>query len=121
MLHVCFSTPSPANHLTGSGDGYCDTGRNGLVLGTMVGDVGTEEETEESRNGELYLRCVIKNSQMVSDFDELADFIECKNGKDYSSWLKDREQYRKWKGEKMAVLRWQRKKKTWRVMKSKRI
>ncbi|XP_027149703.1 uncharacterized protein LOC113750003 isoform X1 [Coffea eugenioides] len=115
------STPSPANHLTGSGDGYCDTGRNGLVLGTMEGDVGTEEETEESRNGELYLRCVIKNSQMVSDFDELADFIECKNGKDYSSWLKDREQYRKWKGEKMAVLRWKRKKKTWRVMKSKRI
>lgn len=114
------STPSLANHLTGSGDGYCDTGRNGLVLGTMVGDVGTEVETEESRNGELYLRCVIKNSQMISDFDELADFIECKQGKDYSSWLKDREKYRKWKGEKMAVLRWKRKKKTWRIMKSKR-
>lgn len=114
------SMPSRTNHVTGSVDGYCDTGRNGLVLGTMVGDVGAEEETEESTNGELYLRCVVKNSPRMSDFDELADFIECKQGKDYSGWLKDREKYRKWKGEKMAVLRWKKKKKTWRVIKNKR-
>lgn len=114
------STSSPANQSRGLGDGYCDNGRNGSSFGTTVGAVGTEEETEESSNGELFLRCVIKKSGIVSDFDELADFVECKQGKDYSSWLKDREKYRKWKGEKMAVLRWKKKKKTWRVIKSKR-
>lgn len=86
----------------------------------MAGVLGTEEEIEESCNGELFLRCRQKNIDRVSDFDDLAQFIECKKGKDYSSWLRGREKFRKWKGEKMAVLRWKRKKKTWRVVKGKK-
>ncbi|KAL3513375.1 hypothetical protein ACH5RR_026092 [Cinchona calisaya] len=120
MSTLYSSTPFVANHFTRLGDGCGDTGQNGSVLGSMAGAVGTEEETEESSNGELFLRCMINNGGIVSDFDELADFIECKQGKDYSTWLKDREKYRKWKGEKMAVLRWKRKKKTWRLLKNKK-
>lgn len=71
-----------------------------------------EEETEETSNGEIFLKCLLKPDQNVPDFDDLASFIECKHGKDYSDWLKNREKYRKWRSEKMAVLKWKKKKKT---------
>lgn len=80
---------------------------------TMEHAVGIAEETEEACNGEVFLKCVLEND--VPDFDDLANFVACESGKDYSAWLKDREKYRKWKGEKMTVLRWKRKKKTWRI------
>ncbi|XP_055834844.1 uncharacterized protein LOC129903337 isoform X2 [Solanum dulcamara] len=75
-----------------------------------------EEETEETTNGKIFLNCRLQAGQ-VPDFDDLADFIECKQGKDYSSWLKHRQEYRKLKCDKMALLRWKRKKKSWKVMK----
>ncbi|KAM3305968.1 hypothetical protein P3S67_012837 [Capsicum chacoense] len=75
-----------------------------------------EEETEETANGKIFLKCRLQDGQ-VPDFDDLADFIECKQGKDYSSWLKHRQEYRKLKCDKMALLRWKRKKKSWKVMK----
>lgn len=76
-----------------------------------------EEETEETTNGKIFLKCRLGRSERVPDFDDLADFIECKQGKDYSSWLKHRQQYRMLKCDKMALLRWKRKKKSWKVMK----
>ncbi|KAG5544441.1 hypothetical protein RHGRI_017012 [Rhododendron griersonianum] len=81
--------------------------------------VGIEEETEETCNGKIFLKCRLENRGKPSDFDDLADFIECKRGKDYTGWLKDRQRYRKWKCEKMAVLRW-KKRKTLKFMKGKK-
>lgn len=85
---------------------------------TMERAVGIAEEIEEACNGEVYLKCVLKDN--VPDFDDLANFVACESGKDYSAWLKDREKYRKWKGEKMTVLRWKRKKRTWRIATNKK-
>ncbi|KAL6512120.1 hypothetical protein OROGR_021717 [Orobanche gracilis] len=79
-----------------------------------------EEETEETSNGEIYLKYVLKMGETNSDFDDLVDFVECKQGKDYSDWLKNRGRYRKRKLEKMAVLRWKKKKKTWKTLKPQR-
>ncbi|XP_059297138.1 uncharacterized protein LOC132050099 isoform X2 [Lycium ferocissimum] len=75
-----------------------------------------EEEMEETTNGKIFLKCRLQAGQ-VHDFDDLADFVECKKGKDYSSWLKNRQQYRKLKCDKIALLRWKKKKKCWKVMK----
>ncbi|XP_060197950.1 uncharacterized protein LOC132626925 isoform X2 [Lycium barbarum] len=75
-----------------------------------------EEEMEETTNGKIFLKCRLQAGQ-VPDFDDLADFVECKKGKDYSSWLKNRQQYRKLKCDKIALLRWKKKKKCWKVMK----
>lgn len=77
-----------------------------------------EEVTEETCNGEIYLKCMLQEE--VPDFDDLADFVVCKQGKDYSSWLKNRQRFRKWRYEKMAVLKWKRKKKSWKIHKGKR-
>lgn len=78
--------------------------------------LGIEEETEESCNGKMFLNCILEDSHKISDFDDLANFIECDPQKDYSSWLKDRKRYRKQKYQKMAVLRWERKKRTLKSM-----
>ncbi|KAK6116691.1 hypothetical protein DH2020_049573 [Rehmannia glutinosa] len=81
---------------------------------------GLEEETEETSNGEIFLKCMLKGGENISNVDDLVSFVECKQGKDYSAWLKNRQRYRRWKFEKMAVLRWKRKKKTWKTVKGKR-
>lgn len=76
--------------------------------------VGVEEE---SCNGEKFLWCMAgKGNLRQTDVDELADFIACEPGKDYSDWLKGRERFRKqrWKSEKIANQRWNKKKKAWR-------
>ncbi|XP_039070197.1 uncharacterized protein LOC120217042 [Hibiscus syriacus] len=67
-----------------------------------------EETTGETCNGEIFLRCVLQGSQDSSAVADLADFIECKQGKDYSEWLKDREKFRRWKSEKLENLRWKK-------------
>ncbi|PIN05597.1 hypothetical protein CDL12_21860 [Handroanthus impetiginosus] len=86
----------------------------------MEAIAGLEEETEETTNGEIFLKCMLKMDGGISNFDDLASFIECKQGKDYSAWLKNRERYRRWKFEKMAVLRWKKKKKTWKTINGKK-
>ncbi|GER30276.1 transducin/WD40 repeat-like superfamily protein [Striga asiatica] len=50
-----------------------------------------EEETEETSNGEIFLECMLKMGNNISDIDDLVDFVECKQGKDYPSWLKNRQ------------------------------
>lgn len=60
----------------------------------------------------------MKEGEKPADFDDLADFVECKKDKDYSGWLRDREMYRKKKYEKMAVFKWKRKKRIWKYMKA---
>ncbi|XP_074289628.1 uncharacterized protein LOC141614775 isoform X2 [Silene latifolia] len=57
---------------------------------------------EEPCNGEAYLKCFTSNSK---DIAELADFIVCEPGKDYTSWLHNREKYRSKRREKLAKRR----------------
>ncbi|CAA0396692.1 unnamed protein product [Arabidopsis thaliana] len=76
--------------------------------------VGVEEET---CNGERFLWCMAgKGNVTKTDVDELADFIACDPGKDYSDWLKGRERFRnqRWKSDKIAKERWNKKQKAWR-------
>ncbi|EPS59319.1 hypothetical protein M569_15491 [Genlisea aurea] len=77
---------------------------------------GVEEETEETCNGELFLKCLLKKKEKASSIDDIVDFIECKQGRDYSEWLKNRARYRTRKYEKMAVLRWKERKQTWKMV-----
>ncbi|XP_073146838.1 uncharacterized protein [Henckelia pumila] len=77
-----------------------------------------EEETEKASNGEVFLNCMM--GERTSDFEDLVDFVACKPGKDYSSWLKNRQRYRKWRFEKLGVLRWKRRKKTLKTTKGRR-
>lgn len=79
--------------------------------------VGTLEETKDTCDGKSFLKCLLEDREKSSDIDDLADFIECKQGKDYSGWLKNRLRYRKWKYEKHRALMLKKKKKLWRLVK----
>ncbi|CAN8230300.1 unnamed protein product [Cochlearia groenlandica] len=71
----------------------------------------------ETCNGESFLWCMADSSNMKSsDVEDLADFIACEPGKDYSDWLKGKERFRgqKWKWKKIARQRWNKKLKAWR-------
>lgn len=95
-----------------------ETSQNVSILNHMKESAdGTEEETVKTCNGETFLKCILGDSKSLPDFDDLADFIECKREKDYRIWLKDKQRHRKWKGEKMAVLRFKKKRKTWKLWK----
>lgn len=93
---------------------------NASILNNMDCVVGIEEKTEETCNGKIFLNCLLEGSKEPSDLDDLAGFIECKEGKDYSNWLRDRKRYRKWKCAKMAVLRWEKKKTIWKFVKGRK-
>ena len=96
------------------------TSQNVSILNQMKESIdGTEEETVETCNGKIFLNCVLDDSQNLSDYDDLADFIECKQGKDYNGWLKDRQRYRNWRSQKLAVLRWKKKIKTLKLIRKK--
>uniref|UniRef100_A0A7N0UAY1 DUF7812 domain-containing protein n=2 Tax=Kalanchoe fedtschenkoi TaxID=63787 RepID=A0A7N0UAY1_KALFE len=89
---------------------------------THVPEISNDTSTsmhmeEETCSGKIYLNCVFENSSKPSDVEDLSDFIECKRGKNYSKWLKEREKYRKWRVQKLAVLRWEKRKKTWHSIK----
>ncbi|CAM8892760.1 unnamed protein product [Rhodiola kirilowii] len=88
-----------------------------IVADDSNDEASTMHMQEETCTGEMYLNCVFENSEKPSDVDDLSDFIECKPGKDYSEWLKVQEKYRKWKVQKMAVLRWEKRKQTWQSTK----
>ncbi|XP_051136888.1 uncharacterized protein LOC127255421 [Andrographis paniculata] len=102
-----------------SNEKECPSSQNFTSTTSTEAVAGLEEETEETTNGEIFLRCMLQTDG-VSDFDDLASFVECKQGKDYSAWLKNRQRYRRWKSEKMAVLKWKKKKKTWKILKANR-
>ncbi|XP_010433355.1 PREDICTED: uncharacterized protein LOC104717483 [Camelina sativa] len=75
---------------------------------------------EESCNGENFLWCMAgKDKLKKSDVEELADFIVCEPGKDYSDWLKGRERFRKQRWNKIFPQRWNKKQKAWRENKRK--
>ncbi|KAK8685933.1 hypothetical protein V6N13_124964 [Hibiscus sabdariffa] len=78
------------------------------MLNHVESALSMEESTGETCNGEIFLRCVLQGSQDSSAVADLADFIECKPGKDYCEWMKKREKFRRWKSEKMANFRWKK-------------
>lgn len=51
-------------------------------------------------NGQVIMECFPEFRQNPSEWDDVVDFIECKLGKDYSSWLKKKERFRMWKYER---------------------
>ncbi|XP_076883377.1 uncharacterized protein LOC143532131 [Bidens hawaiensis] len=72
-----------------------------------------EDMTSSSRetcNGEVYL----KTRNVCGDVDDLVDFIECQNDKDYADWLKGRDKFRGWKSEKRVKQRQEKRKQAWR-------
>lgn len=75
-----------------------------------------EDGTEEICNGELFLDCILPKK--VSDYAELADFLECTKGKDYSNWLNNRQKYRKWKYQRIIDSRKTKKEKVWKSLMS---
>ncbi|OWM87350.1 uncharacterized protein LOC116187971 [Punica granatum] len=80
--------------------------------GDHADSVGLTGRQEETCSGEVFFKCVLGASEQ--DYSDLVDFVEFKEGKDYSLWLKNREKYRRWRLEKTAVVRWRRKKMTMR-------
>ncbi|XP_010255753.1 PREDICTED: uncharacterized protein LOC104596352 isoform X1 [Nelumbo nucifera] len=86
-----------------------ETLENTLVLGDVESQCVLGIEEEDTCNGENFIK-LIQGGHPKSDLDDLVDFVECKQGKDYSKWLKDRERFRKWKSEKVATASQQRKK-----------
>lgn len=64
-----------------------------------------EDGTEKTCNGKMFLNCLFENPKNLPDYDELADFLECKTGKNYSKWLTDRQKYRYRKYKKKLELR----------------
>ncbi|XP_038891042.1 uncharacterized protein LOC120080460 [Benincasa hispida] len=92
---------------------------SGQSLETAASHSNSEEESnmdvekaEETCSGEVFLKCLGSSSH-----DDIADFVECKRGKDYLQWMKNRTKYRKWKSHKLAVLRWKKRKKIWKCIK----
>ena len=85
---------------------------NAHIVNHVESALSIEENMGETCNGEIFLKCISEGSKNSSDVADLADFIECKQGKDYCDWLRDREKFRRWKSEKMANLRWKKKRRT---------
>lgn len=75
--------------------------------------------SEETCNGELYLDCTL--SKNVPDYDELADFIVCREEKDYSSWLNKRQIYRRQKFHKIRGSKKFKKEGVWKSLRLRKL
>ncbi|KAL8133208.1 hypothetical protein AgCh_008607 [Apium graveolens] len=106
----------PANVLMTIEDGQHSFSSNSGSL-NAVATVGNNRNTAKTCDGVNYLRCI----GVKSPDDDLADFIECKEGKDYSAWLKDRDKNRKRKYARQAVLIQKKKKNALKLAKGKKI
>ncbi|KAI3995408.1 hypothetical protein MKX01_025618 [Papaver californicum] len=71
-------------------------------------------QSEDSRTtckGDEYLNCKeVLGKKRPRDYDELADFVECKRGKNYSKWHKHKDKHRKYLRDKKAGDRKERRK-----------
>lgn len=120
FVYIC-SSDLLANECTRDQEVQAKILGNDLIKTNMEKSiVGTLEKTEETCSGRIFLKCRLEREDEPSDFDELADFIECKQGRDYSCWLKNRRRYRKFKTDKLAVFSWRKRKRTWKYMRGKR-
>ncbi|XP_043703399.1 uncharacterized protein LOC122653580 isoform X2 [Telopea speciosissima] len=104
MLHL---RDSLSRYEVGKQDSLSETSASTLLQGARESVEGIVEKT---CNGEIFMKSTPEFHWKASDINDLSDFIECKQGKDYSKWLKGREKYRKWKCGKTVVVRRERKK-----------
>ncbi|XP_042504319.1 uncharacterized protein LOC122081314 isoform X3 [Macadamia integrifolia] len=104
---LCLSRDTLSRYEEGKQDSSSETSVATLPQGARESVEGIVEKT---CNGEIFMKSTPEFCWKASDIDDLADFIECKQGKDYSKWLKGREKYRKWKHGKTEVVRKERKK-----------
>ncbi|KAF6153997.1 hypothetical protein GIB67_005311 [Kingdonia uniflora] len=63
------------------------------------------KEDDKTCNGKTYMQLRMKGHRKPFDFDDVVDFIECKQEKNYSSWLKDRAKYRNLIFKRRSVLK----------------
>jgi len=77
------------------------------------------EGSEKTCNGELYLDCTL--SKNVPDYVELADFIVCREEKDYSSWLNKRQIYRRRKYHKIRGSKKFKKERVWKSLRLRKL
>eukprot|EP00268_Persea_americana_P049907 TRINITY_DN5391_c0_g1_i4.p1 TRINITY_DN5391_c0_g1~~TRINITY_DN5391_c0_g1_i4.p1 ORF type:complete len:797 (-),score=127.96 TRINITY_DN5391_c0_g1_i4:140-2281(-) len=110
-LYICerrcltYSTEGLATHalsLVEKPDGQVKSSQNTLDNPKDTEDDCEEEEDIDTVSGRNFLEDLGMSSDSI---DDLADFVVCKRGKDYSSWMKMRLKYRKWKCGKMRVER----------------
>ncbi|KAH1191675.1 hypothetical protein GmHk_20G058877 [Glycine max] len=80
-----------------------------------------EDGTAKTCNGEMFLNCILEDPKKLSDYDDLADFLECKTGKNYSKWLNGREVYTNRRYQKKIDLRKKKKETFWNSSKYKKI
>lgn len=106
------SNASAANESTLTEDVRMENLSSTLVPFSMEGVA----VTEETCSGELYLKTRLKGSGNVTDFDDLADFVECKKDRDYVGWLTDRDKFREWKLRKRVKRKREKIKQAWRSM-----
>ncbi|KAJ6396114.1 hypothetical protein OIU77_021197 [Salix suchowensis] len=92
------------------------TSEYGSIMNELDSDVSMED-AKETCNGEIFLKCVLGKDAKSNVIDDLSDFIECEQGKNYSGWLRDRQKFRIWKYKKTTIRRWRRKKKSWNHLK----
>ena len=69
----------------------------------------------------MFLNCILEDPKKVSDYDDLADFLECKTGKNYSKWLNGREVYRNRRYQRKIDLRKKKKETFWNSSKYRKI
>lgn len=81
-------------------DGQVKSSQNTMDNSKDTEDDCEAEEDNDTVSGRNFLEDLGVSSDSV---DDLADFVVCKRGKDYSSWMKMRLKYRKWKCGKMRV------------------
>ncbi|MCL7030976.1 hypothetical protein MKW94_000846 [Papaver nudicaule] len=90
-----------------------DASRSTLISDSLENlDLSIAEETRSNYtcNGENYLKCIFGKNK-PPDYEELADFVVCKQGKDYPKWFKNRKIFRKHRRDEKAGDRKERLKK----------
>jgi len=75
--------------------------------------------SEETCNGKLYLDCLLPKN--VPDYGELADFIVCREEKDYTSWLNKRQIYRRRKYQKVRGSKKLKKERVWKFLRLRKL
>lgn len=77
------------------------------------------DESVKTYNRQRFLDC--KLSKREPDYDELADFHDCSEGKDYSRWLNNRKKYRNWKLQKIFNSKKMKKVRVWKALRFRKL
>jgi hypothetical protein len=70
-----------------------------ILNGVICCSLGTPQKR---KSGQAFLEC---HPEYSPDWDDLMDFVECEEGKDYSNTLKQQRKFKKFKYEKWRSMR----------------